>query len=67
LSIEAREQIGTHSLFVAARPLVDPADPQAVRHAHALQAALTIRQQSPGRVDVPNADPVSQEKVREAL
>ena len=39
-----REQIGTRYLFVAVRTLVDPADPHDLDQAHALQDAITVRQ-----------------------
>lgn len=62
-----REKVGTRYLFVALRTLVDPADPQDVRQAQALQDATAIAQQNAGRFEVPNWDPASQKKVRDAL
>ncbi len=64
----SRERVGTRNLFVAARTLVDPADPQDVKQAQALQDAITVRQPGgPGRFEVPNWDRASQDKIRNAL
>lgn len=63
-----REQIGTRYLFVAARTLVDPASPEDVKQARALQDAIKVSQPGgPGRFEVPNWDKASQDKVRDAL
>jgi hypothetical protein len=63
-----REQIGTRYLFMGVRTLVDPADPQDVTQAHALQDAIEARQPGgPGRFEAPNWDQASQKKVRDAL
>ena len=63
-----REQIGTRYVFVAVRTLVDPADPQDVKQAQALQDAIKVSQPGgPGRFEVPNWEQASQEKVRDAL
>jgi hypothetical protein len=63
-----REQIGTRYLFAAVRTLVDPADPKDMEAGRALQDAIKVDQPGgPGRVEVPNWDPVSQKKVRDAL
>ena len=62
-----REGIGTRYVLTAVRTLVDPTDPKDLEEVHALQDAIKVRQQSPGRFEVPNWDLVSQKKVREAL
>jgi hypothetical protein len=62
-----RQKIGTRYVFAATRTLVDPTDPKDMAQAHALQDAIKIKQQSPGRFEVPNSDPASQKKVRDAL
>jgi hypothetical protein len=62
-----RADIGTRYVLVGVRTLVNPADPEDVAKAHALQDALRIEQKSPGRFETPSWDPVSQKKVREAL
>jgi hypothetical protein len=51
----------------AVRTLVDPKDPKDLQEVHALQDAIRVEQRSAGRFEVPNWDPVSQKKVREAL
>ena len=63
-----REKIGTRYAVAAIRILVDPNDPKDVARVHALQDAVKVEQPGgPGRFEVPNWDPASQKKVREAL
>jgi Uncharacterized conserved protein len=62
-----REKIGTRYVFAAIRTLVDPADPQDIKQAHALQDAVKVSQQNVGKLETPNWDPASQKKVRDAL
>jgi hypothetical protein len=62
-----RDQIGTRYLMLALRTLVDPTDPEDLKTANALQDAVKLDVRSPGRFAVPNWDPVSQKKVRDAL
>ena len=62
-----REQIGTRYVLLVARILVDPANPDDVKRVHNLQDAIKVSQQSPGSFEVPNWDPASQKKVRDAL
>src|SRR5271170_2920390 len=62
-----REQIGTRYVAVAIRTLVNPADPRDIAEVHALQDAIKVSQKSPGKFEIPNWDPVSQKKVRDAL
>jgi hypothetical protein len=63
-----RDKAGTRYLFAAVRTLVDPADPKDVREVHELQDAIKVDQPGgPGRFEVPNWDPLSQQKVRDAL
>lgn len=62
-----KSKIGTRYVLVALRTLVDPNDPKDVEKVHALQDAATISQKAPGKFEVPNWDPVSQKKVRDAL
>ena len=63
----SRPEVGTRYLFVALRTLVDPTDPKDMQQARALQDAVKVKQASPGRFEIPNWDPVSQKKVRDAL
>jgi hypothetical protein len=46
---------------------VNPADPEDMKQAHALQDAVKVSQKSVGKLETPNWDPVSQKKVRDAL
>ena len=62
-----RSEVGTRYLFVALRVLVNPADPQDTKQAHALQDAVVVKQKSPGRFEATNWDPVSHKKVRDLL
>jgi hypothetical protein len=63
-----REKIGTRYALIAIRLLVDPANPRDVEQVHALQDGIKAEQPGgPGRFEVPNWDPVSQKKVRDAL
>jgi len=62
-----REQIGTRYVLLVVRILVDPANPDDVKRVHSLQDAIKVSQQSPGSFEVPNWDPASQKKVRDAL
>jgi hypothetical protein len=62
-----RSEVGTRYLFVALRILVNPADAQDMKQAHALQDAVIVKQKDPGRFEVTNWDPVSHKKVRDLL
>ena len=63
-----KEKIGTRYLMLALRTLANPNDAQDLAQVHALQDATKIEQAGgPGRFEVPNWDPVSHKKVRDAL
>lgn len=63
----SRENVGTRYVAVAIRTLVDPSNPDDIRLVHKLQDSITVSQKAPGTLDLPNWDPVSQKKVRDAL
>jgi hypothetical protein len=63
----AKEQIRTRYISIGIRTLVDPNDQEDLDQVHALQDAITVQQRSRGRFEVPNWDPQSQSKVRDAL
>src|SRR5262245_60302368 len=63
----SREQIGTRYVALPIRTLVNPNDPADVRQVHALQDAVTVRQKSAGRFELPVWDHASQKHLREAL
>jgi hypothetical protein len=62
-----KAEVGTRYVMMALRTLADPANLQDLKQAHALQDAVTVKQRDAGRFEVPNWDPVSQKKMRDAL
>ncbi|MFM0077200.1 DUF1254 domain-containing protein [Paraburkholderia nemoris] len=62
-----RENVGTRYVVVAIRTLVDPNSPDDVKQVHTLQDAITVSQNAPGKLEMPNWDAASQKKVRDAL
>ena len=62
-----REQAGTRYVMAAVRTLADPNDPKDLKAANELQDKIEVHQASGGTFEVPNWDPVSQGKVRDAL
>ncbi|HUJ46844.1 MAG TPA: DUF1254 domain-containing protein [Rhizomicrobium sp.] len=62
-----KDAVGTRYIMVAVRILVDPASKDDIAKVHALQDAIRIEQKDAGRFEVPNWEPESQKKVREAL
>ena len=62
-----REAIGTRYLILALRTFVDPTNPKDVEQANALQDAVKLSQPAPGTFEIPNWDPVSHKKVKDAL
>jgi hypothetical protein len=62
-----RAQVGTRYAVAAVRTFVDPSNPDDVKRVHALQDAITVEQQHQGSLELPDWDPVSQKKVRDAL
>jgi hypothetical protein len=63
-----RNEVGTRYVVTAVRTLVDPTDPKDLDQVHALQDGIKVSQPGgPGKFEIPNWDPVSQKKVREAL
>jgi hypothetical protein len=63
----SREQIGTRYVLLGVRTLIDSTDPHDIEQAHDLQDAITIDQSDVGRFEVPDWEPTSQNKVRDAL
>lgn len=63
-----KAKVGTRYVAVAIRTLVDPNNPADLKEVHTLQDAIKVEQPGgPGSFEVPNWDPVSQKKVRDAL
>jgi hypothetical protein len=63
----SREKAYTRYIWALVRTLVDPANPKDLEQVHALQDAIKVSQNNPGRFDVPNWDQASQKKMRDAL
>ncbi len=62
-----RDGVGTRYVVVGIRTFVDPNDPEDVKKVHALQDAIEVSQQARGELELPNWEPESQKKVRDAL
>lgn len=62
-----KDKVGTRYVAVAVRTLVDPADPNDLEQVHKLQDAIKVSQKNAGKFEVPNWDPASQKRVRDAL
>jgi len=62
-----RDQVGTRYVITAVRILADPNSPADIQEVVRLQDAIRVEQKDPGRFEVPNWDPVSQKRVRDAL
>lgn len=62
-----REDIGTRYVGAAVRTLVDPTNEDDVKQATALQDAIVVKQGQVGSFEMPNWDPASQKKIRDAL
>lgn len=62
-----RDKVGTRYAVVGIRTLVDPNDPRDLEAVHRLQDAISVSQPASGQPDLPQWDPASQKKVRDAL
>jgi hypothetical protein len=62
-----REKIGTRYVQVAVRTLVDPANPEDVKAANAIQDKIVARQASIGRFEIPDWDAASLKTVHDGL
>lgn len=62
-----KEKMGTRYVLAGVRTLIDPAKQGDKEKVHALQDAIKVEQASPGTYQIPEWDPVSQNKVRDAL
>jgi hypothetical protein len=62
-----KSEVGTRYVLLGLRTFADPANPQDLKEAHALQDAVTAKQRVAGRFEIPNWDPVSQNKMRDSL
>lgn len=63
-----KQDVGTRYVMVGVRIFVDPNNPKDVQQGNVLQDLVTVSQPGgPGTFTVPDWDPVSQKKVRDAL
>jgi len=62
-----RDAIRTRYVLVAVRIIANPALPGDLDEVHQLQDAIRVEQTNRGRFEVPNWDPASQKRLREAL
>lgn len=62
-----RDKIGTRYVLAAIRTLIDPSDTKDVEQVHALQDAIKVSQSAMGKFEIPNWDPASHAKIRQAL
>jgi hypothetical protein len=63
----SREKAYTRYIWALVPTLVDPTNPKDIEEVHALQDAIKVSQNSPGRFEVPNSDQASRKKVHDAL
>jgi hypothetical protein len=62
-----KDKIGTRYVFLLVRTLANPEDPADLKAANGIQDGIKLEQASAGKFQVPNWDPMSQSKVRDAL
>jgi len=62
-----RENVGTRYAYVLFRLFVDPDGADDIKQAHALQDAIRVSQKEAGKLELPQWDPASRKKVRDAL
>jgi len=62
-----REKVGTRYVFVIFRTFMDPANPEDIRAANALQDKIRVTQASVGKFEVPDWDEKSLATIRDAI
>jgi hypothetical protein len=62
-----KERIGTRYMFVIFRTFVDADDPADIKAANAIQDQIGVRQERPGKFEIPDWDEASLKKVRDAI
>lgn len=62
-----KDQIGSRYVFIILRTFVDANDPVDVKAANALQDKIAVRQENPGKFEIPDWDEASLKKVRDAV
>jgi hypothetical protein len=63
----SKEKLGTRYVSALIRTLVDPQDPKDIQTTNVLQDGIKVEQANVGKFEVPNWDPASQKKIRDAL
>ena len=64
----SRDEAGTRYILIGLRTLVNPGEPTDLEEVHTLQNLVQVSQPGgPGKFEVPQWDPASQKKVRDAL
>lgn len=62
-----KEKIGTRYVMVVFRTFIDANDPADILAANALQDKIVVRQENPGKFEIPAWDEASLKKVRDAV
>lgn len=62
-----KEKIGTRYVAVIMRTFIDANDPADIKAANALQDQIAVRQENPGKFEIPEWDEPSLKKVRDAI
>ncbi|MDW3223959.1 MAG: DUF1214 domain-containing protein [Paracoccaceae bacterium] len=63
----SQDTVGSRYVHVNVRTLVNPADPEDVKAAHALQDKVVLEQANPGSLDLPNWDTAQLAAIRKAV
>jgi hypothetical protein len=62
-----KEDVGTRYALAALRTMIDPNDPNDIAAVHALQDGAQVRQDNPGRFEIPDWDAAARKKIADAL
>jgi hypothetical protein len=62
-----KEKVGTRYALVIMRTFIDANDPVDIESANALQDKIAVRQETPGKFEIPDWDEPSLKKVRDAI
>ena len=62
-----QDKIGTHYVMVAFRTFVDSTNPADIKKVSAIQDQIKVEQASKGKLEIPNWDQKSQDRLRDAI
>ncbi len=62
-----QDEVGTRYVFVLFRTFADSTDPEDIKKANAIQDQIKVEQASVGKLEIPNWDPVSHDRIRDAI